>query len=179
MRITLDVEPTVTAPALHLRPWIDGDVEALVAAYKDPEMRRWLPTWFDDEAGARRWLAVQEEGWNTGARLSFAIVEEGRVVGHFVIKRGGIDPAVPAAEPGYWTLAEARGRGIASRSLESVSQWLSGPQDVMPVQRLELIHSVGNDASCRVAEKCGYLLDSILPPHPPFPDDGHLHIRAV
>ena len=47
-----------------------------------------------------------------------------------------------------------------------------------PLERLELIHSVGNHASCRVAEKAGFAFSAVLPPLlPDFPDDGHLHIR--
>ena len=45
---------------------------------------------------------------------------------------------------------------------------------------LELLHQVDNLASCRVAEKSGYQLDSVLPPAPPsYPLDGHLHIRRA
>ena len=43
---------------------------------------------------------------------------------------------------------------------------------------VELLHTVGNEGSCRVAQKCGYVLDSVLPPLPPkFPDEGHRHLR--
>jgi hypothetical protein len=47
-----------------------------------------------------------------------------------------------------------------------------------PLERLELLHAVGNHASCRVADKAGFILSQLLPPLlPEFPDDGHLHIR--
>jgi hypothetical protein len=47
-------------------------------------------------------------------------------------------------------------------------------------ERLELIHAVGNTPSCRVADKAGYPLATMLPPAPPeFPDDGHPHVRLA
>ena len=178
MTTTLSVDPTADAPALTLRPWRETDIPALVAAYKDPAMRRWLYTVVDDEDGARAWLDLNERGWADGTRLTFVIEEDGRLVGHFLVKTSDI-PGSSATEVGYWTLAEARGRGIASRCVEAVSQWLFGPQDRIAAEALELIHEAGNEASCRVANKSGYELESIVPASPPqYPNEGHRHVRA-
>jgi len=47
-----------------------------------------------------------------------------------------------------------------------------------PAGEIELLHTVGNEGSCRVAQKCGYVLESVLAPMPPkFPDEGHRHLR--
>jgi RimJ/RimL family protein N-acetyltransferase len=47
-------------------------------------------------------------------------------------------------------------------------------------ERLELVHQVDNVASCRVAEKCGYVLDRTLDAHPPeYPLVGHVHARTT
>lgn len=170
MIVTLSVEPTPSAPELTLRPWRPDDVPALVAAHRDPLMRRWLATHLADEAAARRWVAAQEEGRADGSRYSFAMVADGRVVGHIAVKREG-----GAAAVGYWTAAEARGRGVASRALDAVSRWALR---TLPLERIELFHGVGNDGSCRVAHKCGYALRSVLAPRPPaHPREGHLHVR--
>jgi RimJ/RimL family protein N-acetyltransferase len=80
---------------------------------------------------------------------------------------------------GYWTVAEARGKGVASRCVQAVTEWLSGGQQIMPAGEIELLHAVGNEASCRVAQKCGYVLESVLAPMPPkFPSEGHRHLRT-
>jgi RimJ/RimL family protein N-acetyltransferase len=80
------------------------------------------------------------------------------------------------AEIGYWMSAGARGRGIASRAVEAVAVWTFATQ---PVERLELLHSVNNPASCGVARKCGFVFDSVLAAEPPeFPVPGHRHVRA-
>jgi RimJ/RimL family protein N-acetyltransferase len=76
--------------------------------------------------------------------------------------------------------APARGRGIAARAVDAVRGWAFGLPRRRPLERLELIHSVGNHASCRVAEKAGFGFSAVLPPMlPDFPDDGHLHIRRA
>lgn len=43
---------------------------------------------------------------------------------------------------------------------------------------LDLMHQVDNVASCRVAQKSGYLFQEVLPARPPFPLDGHRHTLA-
>jgi RimJ/RimL family protein N-acetyltransferase len=185
MTISLSAEPTASAPALRLRPWQAEDVVALVTAHRDPLLRRWLTTSLVTEADARRWIDEQSEEWATGARLNFAVLEcgsdnsnLGHPIGHIVVK-GGADPTKTSAEVGYWTSAEVRGRGIAPRALEAVSRWALGSQRVMPLTRLDLLHASDNHASCRVAEKCRYVLRSVLPAQPPaFPTEGHLHVRT-
>src|SRR5215469_5236108 len=175
--MTLTVESTAIAPALTLRPWQNSDVPAVVAAYRDEAMRRWLASSINDEDEARAWLARQDAGWADDIRMSWAIEKEGTVIGHFVIKAAD-PPKTLAAGVGYWTVAEARGNGIASRCLETATQWLFGGQDIMPADEIELLHKVGNEGSCRVAQKCGYVLESVLAPLPPqFPDEGHRHLR--
>lgn len=99
------------------------------------------------------------------------------MVGHLVVKAAN-PPETLATGVGYWTLPPARGRGIAPQCVEAVTQWLFGPQRIMPAEEVELLHTVGNRASCRVAEKSGYALDSVLPPMPPkFPNEAHRHLR--
>ncbi|GAA3487211.1 GNAT family N-acetyltransferase [Streptomyces cremeus] len=175
MSTNLSVAPTPSAPALTLRPWRDEDAPGLVAAHRDPLLTRWLAHHLADEAQALRWIGEQTEGRAAGARFSFAMVEEGCTVGHITVKRA---KAAGSAEVGYWTAGSARGRGIAPRALDVLSRWALGPECPLPVTRLELLHAVGNEGSCRVALKCGYALEAVLPPLPPsHPGKGHLHVR--
>lgn len=175
--MTLTVDPTSTAPALTLRPWQDSDIPTIVAAHCDEAMRRWLMRPIGDEDAARAWLTYLDTHWADGTLLSWAVEEAGTVVGHFVIKAAN-PPVMLATGVGYWTVTEARGRGIASRCVEAATEWLFGGQDFMPADEIELLHTVGNEGSCRVAQKCGYVLDSVLPPMPPkFPHEGHRHLR--
>ncbi|WP_197288295.1 GNAT family N-acetyltransferase [Nocardia sp. NRRL S-836] len=174
MTITLSVPKTGAAVALQLRPWRRDDLTALLAAHRDPSLRRWLATSLADETAALRWLDAQADGWASSTRFSFAVVadEDGPPIGHVVVKAA----AAGVAEVGYWTAAAARGQGVAARALDAASRWALGTQ---ALSRLELLHAKGNQASCRVAEKCGFVLDELLSAAPPaFPDSGHRHVRT-
>jgi RimJ/RimL family protein N-acetyltransferase len=179
MTIIMSVPPTGSAPALRLRPWQLDDLPALVAAHRDPLMRRWLSTSLAGEAEARQWLDAQTTGWATATRFSFAVIataDDRCPLGHVVVKVGSAD----TAEVGYWTAAHARGQGIAARAMDTVSHWALDIQDMIVLTQLELLHAVDNDPSCRVAVKCGYALRDLLPAAPPaFPADGHRHVRTA
>ncbi|MFD4373799.1 GNAT family N-acetyltransferase [Streptomyces sp. NPDC058486] len=180
--VTLIAAATPTAPALVLRPWCAEDVARLVDAFRDPDLRRWTSLPMESEDDGLRWVMAQERGWATGARFGFAVLEgtadagPSRLVGNVVLK--GVGLGKPSAEVGYWTAAQARGRGVAPRALEALTVWAFDAFGADGLECLELLHQVDNLASCRVAEKSGYALDRILPSAPPsYPLDGHLHIR--
>ncbi|MEU3643033.1 GNAT family N-acetyltransferase [Lentzea sp. NPDC034063] len=171
MTVVLSVPDT----ALTLRPWRSDDLPALLAAHRDPLLRRWLATSLTTEAEGRRWLDAQDDGWARATRLSFAVVADDHPpLGHVVVKVG---PG-GTAEVGYWTAAPARGRGVAARAVETLSRWALSIQDLVALTQLELLHAAGNHPSCRVAVKCGYALHDLLPAVPPeFPNEGHRHVR--
>ncbi|WP_410677040.1 GNAT family N-acetyltransferase [Amycolatopsis sp. cmx-4-68] len=177
MTVILSVPRTDSAAALRLRPWRPEDRLALVAAHRDPLLRRRLTTSLADEADAGRWLDEQAAGWDSATQFSFAVVadDDHTPLGHVVVKVR----AAGMAEVSYWTAAQVRGRGIATRALEATSRWALDTQQFVRLTRLDLLHAEDNPASCRVAEKCGYVLHDLLPPAPPaFPVLGHRHVRT-
>ncbi|MFF3091378.1 GNAT family N-acetyltransferase [Streptomyces nojiriensis] len=174
--VTLEAAATPTAPALVLRPRRVEDVAALVEASPDPGLRC-----EDDGLG---WVRAQERGWAAGVRFGFAVLEAAggaapaRLVGNVVLKE--VVSGKASAEVGYWTAAEARGRGVAPRALEALTAWSLEAFRADGLERLELLHQVDNPASCRVAAKCGYTYDRTLASAPPaHPLDGHLHVRRA
>ncbi|TDB74146.1 GNAT family N-acetyltransferase [Micromonospora sp. KC723] len=179
MSMTLRVPATGSTPALALRPWRADDAEALVAAHRDPALRARTRRPLRDVAEARRWVTRAGQGWAAGRRFSFAVCEVAgtseRLVAHVLLKE--VVPGRPDAEVGYWTTADARGRGVASRALEAVSDWAFTRFAAAGLTRLELLHQIDNPASCRVAEKTGYAFVEMLPAQPPWPLDGHRHVR--
>jgi RimJ/RimL family protein N-acetyltransferase len=156
-----------------LRPWRDEDAPALIAAAGDAELQRWTTVRVPDTPAALQWLSVQHTGWSNGTRYSFAVLDEReQLLGNVALKRPG---AFGETEVGYWTAEHARGRGVASQAVEALSRWAF--ETFPEVQRLALLHQVGNLASCRVALKSGFPYERTLPAQGPYPQDGHLHAR--
>jgi RimJ/RimL family protein N-acetyltransferase len=160
------------------------DVPAWVEVSRDPALRHWATSVVDNEVDGARWVEAEQRGWAAGERFGFAVLEvqprsvREELVGNVVLK--GVTSGKPAAEVGYWTAAHARGRGVAARALEALTGWAFGTFVADGLERLELLHQVDNLASCRVAQKSRYDLDSVLPAAPPsFPRDGHLHVRRT
>jgi len=181
----LTVRPSATSPGLLLRPWIEQDIPAMVAAHRDPAIRRWLRHRATTAQEARQIIAARHADGRGGTGFSFAVLEAGLdgaagdLVGSVSIRLADGEAAT-CGEVGYWVTAPARGRGIAPRALGAACEWAFGLPRRQPLARLELIHAVGNQASCRVAEKTGFTLSAVLPPLlPEFPHDGHLHIRLT
>lgn len=165
------------ADALLLRPWQPDDMPDVIKAFRDPSMRTMLRMRVTDEAEAERWLRRQQEGRDSGTRFAFAVVDRasGELVGNVAFSRPSLDAA--SGEVGYWTAPWARGRGVAPQALGVLTDWVFGALAEDGPVRLDLLHQVGNDASCRVAEKCGYDLAEVLPPRPAWPRGGHRHLR--
>lgn len=185
----LTVPGTENGPALTLRPWLERDAPALVAAHRDVAMLRWLTRHITDEGSALIAIREQQEAWLAGARFTFAVVEQPAEfadandlsideldpIGSVSIRR--LDKRFDVAEVGYWVAAHARGRSIAPRAVQAALDWAVDLWRDEPLRRFELIHTIGNDASCRVAEKAGFTLAEELPPSVKWPEPGHLHVR--
>ncbi|GGQ60281.1 GNAT family N-acetyltransferase [Couchioplanes azureus] len=153
---------------LTLRPWRDSDAAALIAVATDAELRRWTSLRVSDEATAGAWLQAQHEGWAAGTRYAFAVLDGRRLLGHAVLKQ-------PGGEVGYWTAAAARGQGVASAALTTLTGWAFA--EFPELAELRLLHQVGNAGSCRVAVKTGYAYAQTYAAEHPFPYDAHLHLR--
>ncbi|TDV54158.1 GNAT family N-acetyltransferase [Actinophytocola oryzae] len=166
---TIRVPATAAGPELVLRPWVAEDAAALVDVYRDPAIRHWIRVAVRDVDQAAAWVAAQQEGWRTGERLCFAVLDGTELVACVVLKKPRTRPEV-----GYWTAAAARGRGVASRAVDALSTWAFA---TFRATRLELRHQVDNLASCRVAQKTGFDLHSTILAAAPYPLDGHLHVR--
>jgi RimJ/RimL family protein N-acetyltransferase len=183
----LTVPATGNAPALTLRRWLPHDAPAMAAAHDDPAMRRWLMRPISSEDEAREAIARHDEAWADGLRFTFAVIERpadddagsepARPVGSVTIRR--LDPRFDVAEVGYWTAAAARGRSVAVRAAGAAMEWATAlwTRQELPLRRFELIHTLGNDASCRVAQKLGFAFECEYPPSLKFPEPAHLHVR--
>jgi RimJ/RimL family protein N-acetyltransferase len=144
------------AGELLLRPWRDDDVDAVWAATQDPLLRKW------NDAGSQspddvRALLARRADWSAGDHASFAVVTGDELLG--AVSLHSIDRAQGEAEVGYWTVAAARGRGVAVRATRAVCDWAFG---TLGLDRVQLFHAVENPASGRVAAKAGFTLEGRL-----------------
>ena len=134
-------------------------LDGVAALLEDPEVLRFtrvpepVPADF-----AESWLALYEDGRRDGTREVFAIVDgDGRFLGVAVAPR--IDLPARTAELGYMVVQAARGRGVATAALRLLTEWAFGELGLL---RAELLISVDNTASKRVAEQCGYVREGVL-----------------
>jgi [ribosomal protein S5]-alanine N-acetyltransferase len=147
-------QPVLYVDELTLRPWTVGDVPSLVAAYADPVIQRWHARWMT-LTEANEWVSAVNESWKSETAANWAVTEGGGLVGRMSLRTVDLEDGL--AGIGYWVVSAARGRGIAPRALVAVSDWAINE---LGLHRLELEHSIRNEASCRVAEKAGYSLES-------------------
>jgi RimJ/RimL family protein N-acetyltransferase len=104
------------------------------------------------------WLARYEEGRRDGTREAFAIEDDG---GSFVglALAPSIEPDARTVELGYIVAREARGRGVATGALRLLTEWAFGE---LGAHRIELMISVENEPSKRVAERAGYVREGTM-----------------
>jgi RimJ/RimL family protein N-acetyltransferase len=69
------------------------------------------------------------------------------------------------AAVGFWLATDARGRGVATHAVWLVAGWAFAE---LGLARLELTCGPDNDASQRVAERCGFRREGVLRSHMPF-----------
>jgi len=107
---------------------------------------------------AQTWFAAYERGRDDGSREAFAIVDgDGTFLGLALAPY--IERDTGTVELGYVVVPEARGRGVATAGLRMLTDWAFRQ---LGAERLELLISVENGASKRVAEHCGYRYEGTL-----------------
>lgn len=69
------------------------------------------------------------------------------------------------AATGYWLAPQARGRGVVSTAVRLLAQW---GFTKLRLARIELTCGPDNDASQRVAARCGFIRECVLRSHMAF-----------
>ncbi|MFE0148774.1 GNAT family N-acetyltransferase [Nonomuraea sp. NPDC059007] len=163
------------AGGILLRPWEPADAPMIVDAFRDPATRHWHARTVESVAEAERLIEGYADGWRQEASATWAAVSEaGEVLGRVALR--GIDLAGGEAEVAYWMRAAARGRGVATAGVRAVGGWAFGAG----LHRLVIEHSTGNEASCRVAEKAGFLLEGVKRSAHLYADGWHdVHLHAL
>lgn len=172
-------QPVLPAPdRLSLRPWLPSDAATVVTAYRDPAIQFWHRRQLRTEAEARELIAAWHRQWQAETGAAWAVVrgDPGEALGRVSLRDVDLDTG--QAEVGYWVLPAARGGGIAASAVTGLSRWALGE---LGLHRLELMHSVANPASCRVAARAGFRLEGVMVSallHADGWHDMHLHARV-
>ena len=172
-------QPTLpTGDGLVLRPWRATDAPAVHAAFQDPVLHQWHIRSCDSEEEAAAWIEEWQTSWEDENNAQWAVADEdtGELLGRVALRQILLGDGT--AEIAYWTVPQARGRGVAARATTALTRWAF---EEIGLHRLELLHATANEASCRVAAKSGFALEGTKRSaflHADGWHDMHLHARV-
>ena len=167
------VAPTLSDGEIVVRPLAPRDIPEIVAACADPEIPRWtrVPSPYTRE-DAERFVAIAATEAAAGMGVALAVAETGgRLIG--TVGLMDVDRERGYGELGYWTAAQARGRGAASRAVALLCDWAHAE---LGLRELEILSHRDNRASQRVAERAGFADTGevrAVPRMPPGKRDGY------
>jgi RimJ/RimL family protein N-acetyltransferase len=153
---------TLTTERLLLRPFDEGDVDAVGLACQDPLIARWLPvpSPYQRSDAQEFVLVTSPAGWEQDTMYTFGVFlkENGDLVGSMGLVRlaGRLPPPQLQAELGFWTAREQRGKGYTVEAARAVTDWAFS---ALGVERLEWVAEVGNEASWAVARRLGFVME--------------------
>ncbi|HEX5121547.1 MAG TPA: GNAT family N-acetyltransferase [Pseudonocardiaceae bacterium] len=130
------------------------DRPSLLDAFADVGLRRWVTRWrISSVAEATEYVASRADEWTSGERCSWAVAlpATGGLLGEVDLIR--LSPDWRVAEAGCWVAPEWRGRGVAVAALGAALRFGAG---ALSVREVDYLHAPDNQASYRVAQKCGF-----------------------
>lgn len=132
------------------------------------QSQRELATWFGwagphyDRDAAATFVAEAWIEWNQRRAFHFVITRDGEPGVLGVCGLDELSPVRKTANLGYWVRSDQTGRGLATHAARLVSGF---GFDHAGLQRIELFHAAGNDASGRVALKVGFTFEGVRQQH--------------
>ncbi len=160
-----------------LRPWKLTDAPAVMQAFADPDIQRWHVRVVDTLEEAHEWISACQSGWAEESQASWALadMESDELLGRVSIKV--LDRGDGLAGVAYWMLPAARGRGLCTTAVKMVCRWAF---EEVGFHRIEVDHSMRNEASCRVAMKSGFREEGIRRSTALHVDGWHdMHVHAL
>jgi RimJ/RimL family protein N-acetyltransferase len=163
--LLIDVPQRLQTSRLLLRPFTEADApalhEALVESLASLREHLWALPWVAEEqtlASARLRCIRADTNFKLRTDLAWLAFEASsdRLVGSFGLHR--TDWALPATEVGYWLRPSAWGEGFATEGVNALVAWAF---EGLCAERVALVTDEANRASCRVAERCGFVLEGV------------------
>ncbi|HEU5035640.1 MAG TPA: GNAT family N-acetyltransferase [Nocardioides sp.] len=153
-------DPPLTDGVIALRPWRRDEDDVRYDAFTDPLIVAHSWPWSEPPTRERiaRAFDVHERDRLAGHELNLAIADpDDGVLGSMCLY--GLDREHASASIGYWLTPAARGRGHATRGLRLLGGWALSE---LGLARLQLTCDPRNEASQRVAERCGFVREGLL-----------------
>ena len=119
--LALSEQPTIpTGDGLVLRPWTAGDAPAVHEAFQDPVMHQWHIRAADSTDEVAGWIEEWRTAWAGERDVQWAVADAdtGRLRGRVALRNVLLGDGV--AEVAYWTVADARGQGVAARATSAL-----------------------------------------------------------
>lgn len=132
-------------------------LQALIERNLD-HLRRWMP-WANESASRDdlvSWVRLSLQRHVEGGGFYAAICYRQEIAGTVGLE---IDQRQRSAEIGYWLDRDLQGRGVVTRSVRAVVEACFGE---LGLHRVEILCAPGNDRSCAVARRLGFLNEGTL-----------------
>lgn len=151
-------QPTLIGSQVLLRPWEPADADAVFAACQDVEIQRWttVPSPYTHADAVGYVTELASTAWKDSGAV-FAVIEA--ATGDLAGSIGAHGMSDGVAHVGYWTAPAARGRGLTSDALRTLTGWFLRDGRAA---RVELVVEPHNRGSVRVAEAAGFTREGLL-----------------
>jgi RimJ/RimL family protein N-acetyltransferase len=156
-------QPELSDGSILIRTYRPDDVNAVYEAVRESmaELGPWMPWCHPNYAIEETavWVMARDEAWLKGTDYSFAICDArtGRFLGSVGLNH--LDHQNRKANLGYWVRTSATGRGAATAATRLLARWSF---EQLGLQRVEIVASVENLPSQRVALKAGAQKEGIM-----------------
>ena len=128
----------------------------MLASCADPEIRRWRHRPPADPIEADAYVRRRARDWARDERCTWAVCEPttGAMLGE--VELSVVDLPMGTADAACWALPQARNQGMITTALGAALRFGFGG---LGLHRVTYMWAEGNDASARVAQKCGFTVE--------------------
>jgi RimJ/RimL family protein N-acetyltransferase len=143
---------------LLVRGPVESDIDTIAPAFRDPAVGGEASLPPVDADTLRVMLREQLPGMRAQGLLAAYVIEDmgsGELLGGASLHH--FDPLRDVVEVGYWLFVTARGRGVATRSVQRMTEHALANG----IWRVEAHVRIGNTASERVLERLGFEREGI------------------
>lgn len=157
--------PLIESQKILLRPPQLGDEFSINKAINEslPELQRWMPWAKDPSLGPTiKFVKDAIEQWSSDHQSDFPLIVIDQATKN-IIGASGFNsrsrPEVPMFEIGYWISSAYTNQGFCSEVVKELTKFAF---QTFKANRVQIVTQVGNEASRKVAEKNGFLLEATL-----------------